>query len=450
MGLNRRVDPPRTFTPEQAQQWIKLQEAIEAELAGAGLSKTLFVDINGDNGSAERGSLVFKYLTVQAALDAAQPGDVIQVGPGTFTENLTWPETQSVSLVGSGKGTTVLAAASGDVITVAPTVGVLNGASIRGLTIQANDVGGYGVDASGAAQPGSFTSGLEIIDCAISNISGTGGVRCVSVNLVDLQDIDMSTDQAILEEVGGGRVIHCDFSLLSVDYDPADTDPSGGRNQLTVEASDFLFVMANLAWVDLDRDCSITDPTVDLIDDATRFGRLRFAGRIAGDCNFSFNFSNGSAHPAYDFDYSTLGAGEINFTDAGGPSTVRCLVTARFAMWGEATVFSIPGLCDIDIRNGTYPQDIAVAGGDGTIDRSFWFIDEAQGGGAASHAISAAEFGPPLPSGTTDYTVAVAEAVLGDQPVEVTSASKAAQTFDRIKTADAAAVRYLCRRPDYS
>lgn len=39
--------------------------------------------------------------SIQAALDAAAPGDVIRLAPGTFKETLIWPLTQGLTLEGA-------------------------------------------------------------------------------------------------------------------------------------------------------------------------------------------------------------------------------------------------------------------------------------------------------------------------------------------------------------
>ena len=41
------------------------------------------------------------YPTIQAALDACNPGDIVEVADGTYTGQITWPATDNVTLRGS-------------------------------------------------------------------------------------------------------------------------------------------------------------------------------------------------------------------------------------------------------------------------------------------------------------------------------------------------------------
>jgi nitrous oxidase accessory protein NosD len=52
------------------------------------------------------------YSTIQAAINAAEPGDLIQVGPGTFTENITLDQKSSLTIEGTGANQTILQGAS--------------------------------------------------------------------------------------------------------------------------------------------------------------------------------------------------------------------------------------------------------------------------------------------------------------------------------------------------
>ena len=42
------------------------------------------------------------YLSIQIALNAAESGDTILVQPGTYIENIFWPETNGIKLISAG------------------------------------------------------------------------------------------------------------------------------------------------------------------------------------------------------------------------------------------------------------------------------------------------------------------------------------------------------------
>jgi len=75
----------------------------------------LYVSTAGDDATAVRGLLTKPYATVAAALTDASDGDVVKLGPGTFTETgLVIPDTLTdISIVGSGRGVTTLTFSGG-------------------------------------------------------------------------------------------------------------------------------------------------------------------------------------------------------------------------------------------------------------------------------------------------------------------------------------------------
>jgi hypothetical protein len=67
------------------------------------------------------------YPTIQAAIDAAQDGDIVHIGPGTFTGGLTIAK--SIDVIGSGAGTTTISG-GGPVVTIG-LAGTAANASVR-------------------------------------------------------------------------------------------------------------------------------------------------------------------------------------------------------------------------------------------------------------------------------------------------------------------------------
>lgn len=129
------------------------QRTIVVIPAGAtkpGDSRTLYVDKNGNDTTAQRGNIGLPYLTITAALAAAQSGDVVRLGPGTWAERVYGPELAQWSLVGSGVDVTIIDFGDGEVeppLIVAPQVTKLTECLIEGLTVKCPN--SYALVASG-------------------------------------------------------------------------------------------------------------------------------------------------------------------------------------------------------------------------------------------------------------------------------------------------------------
>ncbi len=121
-------------------------------LAGsiAGLTpRTWFV--NGGSPGGGNGSFRSPFQTISAALSAASSGDLILIGPGTYSENLTLPNVDNLTIRGAGKYATIIKASLASLtptVKWAPVGGSFTRLTIEDLTIQnlENGVTGTGAE----------------------------------------------------------------------------------------------------------------------------------------------------------------------------------------------------------------------------------------------------------------------------------------------------------------
>lgn len=159
-----------------------------AALASAGLlkGKTIWVDsVNGNDGTGTRGREDLPFLTISAAVAAAgiTSGDIIVMGPGTFSTT-TFQLPTGVHLIGQGRGVTKITSTSGAAgghAIVAPGTGSV----IARLTID----GTTGSNASPSAPIGALTSdsaftSAYIYECEI--IGNTDGFYLDKAGLTNL------------------------------------------------------------------------------------------------------------------------------------------------------------------------------------------------------------------------------------------------------------------------
>jgi hypothetical protein len=138
----------------------------------------LYVSTTGDDATGTRGLLTKPYATVVKALTHASSGDVIKLGPGTFTEaGVVIPDAiTSISIVGSGRGVTTLTLGSSYIGRVSATA--ITRFRLAELTYSRGAGTGINFDGSASAN-GYFNStsdGLTIenVDDASSGVAAAG------------------------------------------------------------------------------------------------------------------------------------------------------------------------------------------------------------------------------------------------------------------------------------
>lgn len=332
--------------------------------SSAGESHTLYVDKGGNDTTAIRGAIGFPYLTIQAALDDAQSGDIVQVGPGTFTEKITFPELAAISLIGSGSERTFIRwTADDETLLIAPASTAIQNATIARLSIWSDGGGAASFTIKGTqlATKGIFVSGsLRMFDVYARTDSGLGAsIRCAGTVRLDHVDTDalsvLEVDDALVQDSA------CDATTAR--WDATGTVPAGVTGlhsnrfrNCTMSSLAPQGVAQVDAW-----ECLVTSTTTcTFTEDGAEYGKLRSNSVHHGAVIV------GAASVAAVSSADLRGASMTALTATSSAGALRVTVEARGATVSGAVTANT--LCDIDIRGGTYGS--LAAAGSGTVERS--------------------------------------------------------------------------------
>lgn len=316
----------------------------------------LYVDsFIGDDALALANRRDRPFLTIQAALDVAFPGSVIEVGPGTFAENLTWPLlTDNLTLRGAGAGTTIVSVANGSpALLVAPTNAALLQGKVEGIAFE--KTGGIGplVLLDGTALPSPATAlaqGFRFTDCTFTNAAASPTLQATCLGRLFLRECFFDGGTAtLLQEVAEGICRDINFDALVIRWDQAGTIPGTARRQLEFQSCTASQVdhedQAADTW---DAACSVeTYQAQQIADAAAASPQLTYRGQVTlfGP---SVVFLAGAAGPGPLLDFSGAGVQAI---DLDGPDvatfTVLCQGT-RFAAGAGITIGAGATLWEID------------------------------------------------------------------------------------------------------
>ncbi len=142
------------------------------------------------------------YATIQEAIDAASPGDTINVAAGTYYENITLKD--GVEMLGAGAGVTIIdGGGSGSVVTA---VGVGTGTKLDGVTIT-----------NGSADEGggmyNYNSSLAVTNCTFSgNTADDGGGMFNYYSSPEVTNCIFSGNSAV---IGGGIYNYATSPIVS-------------------------------------------------------------------------------------------------------------------------------------------------------------------------------------------------------------------------------------------
>lgn len=418
------ITPTSLHTSDKnlAKAWLLLNKRIMNALAtasqDAGLSNYVYVDgVNGNDATAVRGSLLNPFLTIQAALDAAQAGDTVLINPGTYSENLVMPATNNLVIQGSGKQNTIIDGQASFAFVCQADIQALE---IRDLSMVNNAATGtLIVNYNGTVIAGAFLTGeLRLVNLFVAN-SGAGD----SYELGSLNNfwVESCTGGGIVaHEVSKGSITGCDLISLDYEYDPNNETPLPlqGVDEVVVLASEFPSgILHGSGTTDENVGQLVVGPdviagggiTARVTDDALYAdgGKLTFRGTCIGNATLDANYGvAGPTHYAFDLDGSKVtGALAVQNINGGGTPQATTASAKNAQLEGPVTSGSNTAL---DIRNSSFVQANLAVLINGTIDRSIHIETVPPGGGGVVFAV---------PFSTANYNAHYEISVVGDAPV---------------------------------
>ena len=178
---------------------------------------------------------VFGGMSIQAAIDAAAEGDTIDVGSGTFTENL---------LV--DKGVTLLGAQSGEAATGSARAGgesVIDGPGTFAITVTADNVTIDGFEISGFGRDGINVRTLEDANPSDASIGAYRSNINIENNWIHNDDASGQRNGIVIGEFSGDPARsseQAEIEGLTVSGNHIDIDSSGGRGMAFTNHFDFI------------------------------------------------------------------------------------------------------------------------------------------------------------------------------------------------------------------
>ena len=300
------VDLPVVPSETVAQARTLWSDAIGGAIASitalaAGIANIVYVSKGGNDSTGVRGSIVHPFLTVQAAMNAAQTGDVVLVGPGLYNEAVTWPSVAGIRLVGSGRDSTIISQNSARPIQFTNSF-TYNDVVIQDLTLTTfSATVGFSYSQAGAVTA-SFVTPLVFRNVAF-NFTGavTNAIQIYIANTVvfeNCQFIGTSGAQVTyLKNCGTVTVRGCDLKDLQVDYDYSSTVPSLGRGVVSVYGTRLTVLTVNFnASVFCDEATYCQRISTALVDNMSSLlnGLLQFLGTCDGNADLLFTCTHSS------------------------------------------------------------------------------------------------------------------------------------------------------------
>jgi len=397
--------------------------------------------VNATSSAGGNGSFTRQFQTVQAGLNAASSGDHVVVGPGTYAEAITWPNTDNVFLEGAGASITkITGSATPGTHTlqwIPPTSSSFERMTVKDLTLACTNSGGQCLyldgDATVVSLFAQFLKKLSVFENVLLDKSGSGDAAFVrAANAVEVRSGEGLYDPNASEVVGwNGNIKLRNVGLfvirntpvgefgglgLDVQYDnTAVARPFAGRQGVYLIDNSVVHGSVTFSKHPI----FITDATTQIIGNVTDSGLttytsgpahaplLVFAGAV-GTLSIATSVSlslppiagAGAAIPYLALAGAFTGPVLISSTGAGTGLFTRNYVDGRNGRFQATTAASlvVGASTDLDIRGGFYTQSFLSASGGGAIDRD---IHTVTANVPSTPFIVTASISPPFPPGGT-------------------------------------------------
>lgn len=383
-----------------------------------GFSGSLYVDLTGDDATAVRGSWMHRFKTLGAAMAAAQTGDVIVLGQGTYNAGSTPFQVRgdliNLSIVGQGPDTTILTAAAGTDIMVWQPSGVgSRKLNLLGLRITTSTSASRALVLN-AAPSANWAATVNIGDCDISaNTSTALFARAVSFTAVE--DTRIGLGKIDIAQCNGnfyGLQLDQTGAQCTLGYDPTAVVVIAGRDGLRFFDCYIRSQVTLTTAVNAQFNGCIFEGATALLSS----GLLNYAARAPTiqlfDCVFTgvgavdFNASplpprTAGANPTIEMRSCTWHAATaITMTENAGPLRIAPVLAGSLFALGSTITFN--GFLDANVRNtpSTVGSTLAVTG-TATVDRDEVVLNSQ----AVIVGANAIAFAPPLPNATYNVQV---------------------------------------------
>ena len=147
------------------------------------------------------------FSTIQAGLNSAVEGDSVLVAPGTYVENITWPATNGIKLIGSGESDCIID--GNQQASVIRFEEELNGIIDTTTMISGFTITNGSASSGGGISCSSSSPSLENVTITGNSANYGGGIYCRVNSSPSLVDVTISNNSA---NYGGGGGMYCFYN----------------------------------------------------------------------------------------------------------------------------------------------------------------------------------------------------------------------------------------------